>query len=117
MDKAEIKRAYKQFKPPMGVYRITNTHNGTVFVGFATDLPARFNRHRAELKFGHHRNKELQEAWNSPGESAIEFEVLDELDHEDDPQTSRDEELRVLAEMWIQKLEEAGDPIVFLKSG
>ena len=108
MDKQEMKRAYKDSKRPMGVYRIANSQNDTVFLGFSTDLPARFNRHKSELKFGSHRAKALQEMWNALGESAFEFEVLDLLEHKEDARASHDEELRVLAEMWAQKLEEAG---------
>ena len=114
MDKSEIKRAYKQSKRPMGVYRIRNSENDKVYIGFATDLEARFNRHKIELKFGNHRNKELQKLWNSFGESAFEFEILDVLDQEEDTQTNPDEELHLLTEMWIQKLKEDGAAIVCL---
>jgi GIY-YIG catalytic domain-containing protein len=117
MDKSEIKKAYKQAKLPMGVYRIRNSQNDKEFIGFATNLPGRFNRHKAELKFGSHRNRELQEIWNSFGESFFEFEILDVLDHEEDTQTSPDEELHVLAEMWVQKLKKEGNSIVYLKKG
>jgi len=114
MDKSAIKKAYKQTKQPMGVYRIRNSQNDKAYIGFATDLPARFNRHKAELKFGNHRNRELQEIWNSIGESAFEFEILDVLDHEENTPASPDEELHILAEMWIQQLEKAGYSIVRL---
>ena len=117
MDKSEMKRAYKQAKRPMGVYRIRNSYNDKVFIGFATDLPTRFNRHKAELKFGNHRNSELQEIWDLFGESAFEFEILDELDHEENTQASPNKELHVLAEMWIQKLKKTADSIVYLKNG
>ena len=117
MDKAEMKRTYKQFKPPMGVYRIANQQNNTVFLGFATDLRARFNRHKSELRFGGHRNRELQDLWKALGESAFTFEILDELEHEDDSASNPKEELQVLADMWFQKLAEAGDSVVLLKNG
>jgi hypothetical protein len=108
------KKTYKQARQPMGVYRIRTMQNDKAYIGFATDLPARFNRHKAELKFGSHRNRELQETWNLFGESAFEFEILDVLDHEENTQANPDEELRVLAEMWIQRLKKAGDSIVCL---
>ena len=114
MDKSAIKKAYKQARQPMGVYRIRNSQNDKVYIGSATDLPARFNRHKAELKFGSHRNRELQEIWNSFGESAFEFEILDVLDHEENTQANPGEELHIFAEMWIQKLKKAGDSIVCL---
>ena len=98
----------------MGVYRIRSTRNDKVYIGFGTDLQAKINRHKAELKFGSHRNRELQEAWDSLGESAFEFEVLDVLDHDENSQASPAEELHVLLEMWIRKLEKAGYSIVSL---
>jgi len=114
MDKSAIKKAYKQVNQPMGVYRIRNSKNDKVYIGFATDLPARFNRNNAELKFGSHRNRDLQEIWNSFGESAFDFEILDVLDHEENTQTNPDEELPILVEIWIQKLKKTGDSIVCL---
>jgi GIY-YIG catalytic domain len=115
MDKSAAKKDYKEAKRPMGVYRIRNTRNRKSYVGFDRDWVARINRHKAELKFGSHRNRELQEEWNALGEASFQFEVLDELDHKETSQTSPIEELRVLAEMWIRKLEKAGDSVVSLQ--
>lgn len=112
MDKSTIKKAYKEAKRPMGVFRITS--GDKVYIGSGTDLAARINRHKAELKFGSHRNRELQEAWNLFGESACEFVVLDMLDHEENIQANPAEELHVLVEMWIRRLEEEGHSIVTL---
>ena len=114
MDKAAIKKTYKQAKQPMGVYRIKNSQNDTVFIGFATDLEAKFNRHKAELKFGSHRNGELQAIWNLLDESAFEFEILDVLKHEENTQDNIIEELHILTEMWIQELKNNGDSVVCL---
>jgi len=111
MDKSAIKKAYKETRQPMGIYKITTSQNNKIFIGIATDLPARFNRHKAELKFGSHRNKELQKTWDSLGESGLTFEILDILDHEESTQTNPDEELQVLAEMWIQKLKDGGHSV------
>jgi hypothetical protein len=48
------------------------------------------------------------------GESSFQFEVLDELVQEENSQTKPAEELRILAEMWIRKLEKAGCSVVSL---
>jgi predicted GIY-YIG superfamily endonuclease len=64
MDKAAAKKEYKEARRPMGVYTIRNTGNNKLYLGFGTDLPAKINRHKAELRFGNHRNRELQEEWN-----------------------------------------------------
>lgn len=116
MDRSAVRNDYKKTKRPMGVYGIRNSRDDTVFVGFSTDLPARLNRHKAELKFGGHRNPELQGLWNSYGESSFELEALELLDPQDITGTRPEEELRLLAEMWIQKLEAAGKSVIFLQS-
>jgi len=114
MDRSEAKRDYKQAKRPMGVYRIRNTRNGKSYVGFSTDLQAGINRQKAELKFGSHRNAELLREWKSFGESPFEFEVLDELAHDENSKANPAEELRILTEMWIRKLEKSGSSVVSL---
>ena len=44
----------------------------------------------------------------------FQFEVLDELDHKEDSQASLIEELHVLKEMWMRKLEKEGYLVVSL---
>lgn len=115
MDRSEIKRDYKQAKRPMGVYRIRNTRNGKSYVGFSADLQAGINRQKAELKFGSHRNAELLGEYKSFGESAFEFEILDELAHDENSSADPAEELRILSEMWVRRLEESGITVVSLQ--
>lgn len=114
MDRSAAKNEYKQAKRPMGVYRIRNTQNDKSYVGCSADLPAKINRHRSELNFGSHRNRELQEEWNLFGKSSFQFEVLDELDHKKDSLASPFEELQVLKAMWMHKLEKEGYSVVSL---
>ncbi len=114
MNQSALKKAYKQTKRPMGVYRIGIAGANKVYVGYGTDVQAKINRHKAELKFGSHRNRELQETWNSSGESDVTFEVLDVLDQKEDSPSSPDDELRILTEMWIQKLLKSGNSVVRL---
>jgi len=108
MDRSEAKKNYKQQKRPMGVYRIRNTRSGKSYVGYSTDLQARINRQKTELKFGSHRNKELLDEWKALGESTFEFEVLDELEHEENSNADPAEELRVLCDLWVRRLEKDG---------
>ena len=114
MDRSAAKREYKQTRRPMGVYRIRNTRNDKSYVGFSMDLPARINRHKADLRFGSHKNTELLAEWKLFGESSFEFEVLDELGHDENSRANPAEELRILAEMWIRKLEKAGISVISL---
>lgn len=114
MDRSEAKRVYKESTRPMGIYRIRNLNNGKSYIGYGLDLPAKLNRHMAELKFGSHRNPELLAEWKSFGESAFEFEVLDEIEPDKESKTDPLEELRLLNEMWINKLKNTGSVVVSL---
>ena len=114
MDRSEAKKEYKQAKRPMGVYRIRNTQNGKSYIGYSIDLQARINRQKMELKFGSHRNSELLGEWKSFGESSFEFEVLDELELDESSKTDPAEELCILREMWVRKLEKAGNTVANL---
>lgn len=114
MDRAKAKKDYKQARIPMGVYRIHNKQNGKSYIGFSTNLDARMNRHQAELNFGSHRNAELLREWKSFGESSFKFEVLDELDHDENSRADPEEELRILCEMWIHKIEKSGGMVIRL---
>ncbi len=114
MDKAAARKAYKDAKRPMGVYRIRNTETGRNYVGSSTNALARMNRHRAELGFRSERSNELQEDWDSFGEAAFQFEVLDELERDADSPASPVDELRVLADLWVSKLEQAGESVIRL---
>lgn len=114
MDRSEAKKAYKEAKRPMGVYRIENTQNGKSYVGYSIDLQAGINRQKAELKFGSHRNSALLGEWKASGVSAFTFEVLDELELDENTKADPVEELGILREMWVRKLEEAGSTVVIL---
>lgn len=98
----------------MGVYRIKNTQKGTSYIGYSVDLHAIMNRQRTELKFGTHRNTQLLEEWKTLGASAFEFEILDELAHDEQSDADPMEELRILGEMWMAKIQKAGEFVVKL---
>jgi hypothetical protein len=102
--KARI-RAYTETPRPAGVYRVRNTRNGRALVGSSVDAPAILNRHRAQLRMGVHALRALQADWNELGAEAFEFEVLDILEPPaHDPGYDPREDLRVLEQMWLDKL-------------
>jgi group I intron endonuclease len=59
-----------------GIYLITNTVNGTVYVGSAVNIKRRFEEHRKHLRGERHKNRFLQNAWAKHGEQAFVFSVL-----------------------------------------
>jgi hypothetical protein len=64
MDKRTLKQQYKESEIPAGVYRVVNTQADRSLVGSSVNLPAILNRHRADLKMGAHRNRDLQRDWD-----------------------------------------------------
>jgi len=80
----ELKAEYKENIPKMGVFQIRNTQNNKVLIDQSVDVQAKWNRHNTELKFGSHRNKNLQQDWDVLGASCFVFEMVSELAHDDD---------------------------------
>jgi len=106
--KARI-RQYKETRPPAGVFRVRNTAAGKSLVGTSVNLPGTLNRHRFQLERGSHPSKELQADWSGLGPDAFEFEVLDRLKPSDKPEYDATEDLRVLKELWLEKLTASGE--------
>ncbi len=102
--KKELKEAYKQMKIPMGVFQIKNISNNKVIIDHNIDMESKWNRHKMELKFGNHRNRNLQKDWNEFGEANFVFEVLSELRPNEEDQTNYNKELKYLQEMVIEEL-------------
>lgn len=102
--KKELKAAYKEMKPQMGVFQIKNQANGKVFIDGAINMEAKWNRHRSELRFGGHRNRDLQQDWNKQEEDTFIFEVLSELTYNESGIVDYKKEVEVLMEMYKEEL-------------
>jgi hypothetical protein len=110
-ERKERIRQYKETPRPAGIYVVRNKANGKWLIGSSADLPGMLNRQRFQLECGSHPDKELQRDWNDSGPDAFEFHVLDELKPQDEPGQDLSEDLRVLKQMWIERLTEAGQPL------
>jgi hypothetical protein len=104
-----LKREYKQNQPPAGVFQITNTVNGKILIGKGINVKGKLNSHQAQLKMGVHRNKSLQQDWNTYGPEHFSFEVLDYLELRDDPPHKQQQDLDALEELWLDKLRPYGE--------
>lgn len=102
--KKELKEAYKQMKIPMGVFQVKNVVTNRVLIDNSLDMASKWNRHKMELKFGNHRNRELQREWNENGEENFIFEVLSELNFDEDKKIDFHKELKMLQEMIIEDM-------------
>ena len=60
-----------------GVYSISNTKNGKIYIGSSVDMAARWGVHRHQLRKGEHHSVKLQRAWNKYGEEVFKFCVLE----------------------------------------
>lgn len=60
-----------------GVYALVNVVNSKAYIGSTNNLRTREAWHRWALRNTRHPNPHLQRAWNSYGESAFEFVVLE----------------------------------------
>lgn len=63
--------------PRSGVYLITCTANGKVYVGSAVNLAKRWSEHRRGLDHDKHHCRHLQNAWNKYGATAFKWSVLE----------------------------------------
>ena len=61
------------------------------------------------LGSGHHENKILQQEWNEYGADKFVFEILEEVKVRDDPNFNLDDELTLLEEIWLEKLQPFGE--------
>ncbi len=103
--KKELKDAYKRKKFKMGIFRITNKQNGKILIGNSTDLEAIWNRYQMELKFGSHRNKQLQADWDAFGPENFQFEILAEVKQDDKKTTAQlKKELAELEQLYLEEL-------------
>lgn len=106
--KKELIKEYKQMKFPIGIFQIRNLANGKVYVDKATNLNAIWNRHKLELSFGSHRNKDLLQDWKTFGEENFVYEILSEL-KQDEETTDYSRELAQLEEMYLDELQPYGE--------
>jgi hypothetical protein len=104
-DRKALTRLYKETPRAMGIGLVRNAANGKVLLLAGQDIGALLNRHRTELRFGAHRNVELQRDWTAAGEEAFEFEVVDTLGPRDAPGHDPTDDLRALEQLWLEKLQ------------
>ncbi len=109
LDKKKLKKQYLQSLPPMGIFQIKNIANGKLFIGSSKNLKGKLNSVKFQLEMGSHMNKALQEDFNNYKEENFLFEVIDFLEPKEDPDYDYTEDLNLLEEMWLEKLQPYGE--------
>ena len=105
----DLKREYKERKKPAGIFQVKNTINGKVLLGSSLNLEGPLNSHKFMLTIGKHRNEALQKEWNESGPDKFVFEILEVVKVKDDPDFNLSDELTLLEEIWIEKLQPFGE--------
>jgi group I intron endonuclease len=72
---------YLQSSP--GIYKITSTTSGKIYIGCASNIRTRINGHLYDLRRNKHNNSYLQRAWNKYGEENFVFEIIEKCDISD----------------------------------
>jgi hypothetical protein len=103
IDKREARKAFKSRKTPNGVFAVRCAVSGEVWVGASDHLDSARNGVWFLLRNGLHHNQRLQAAWNSHGEAAFEYEVLEKFDEDVAPLLLRDL-LRERQKHWEREL-------------
>ncbi|MBI5021375.1 MAG: GIY-YIG nuclease family protein [Ignavibacteriales bacterium] len=105
----DIIREYKDRKKPAGIFQVKNTANGKFLLGSSLNLEGPLNSHKFMLTIGSHRNEALQKDWNEFGGDKFVFEILEVVKVKDDPDFSIADELTLLEQIWIEKLQPFGE--------
>ena len=80
-----------------------------MLLGSSTNLHGPLNKHRFMLSIGRHDNLTLQNDWNHFGRDAFVFEILEVVKPSDSPTFSVEDELTLLEQIWLEKLQPYGD--------
>ncbi|HEU4745671.1 MAG TPA: GIY-YIG nuclease family protein [Anaerolineales bacterium] len=105
----EVHLEYKARVKPSGVFQIKNMANGKVLLGSSLNLEGPLNKHRFMLRINGHPNKELQQDWNELGPDQFSFEILETVQISDHPDFNLKDELTLLEEIWLEKLQPFGE--------
>ncbi|MDD4599965.1 hypothetical protein SDC9_13826 [bioreactor metagenome] len=103
--KKQLKLEYKETPRPMGVFKIKNTANGKFFIDSSMNIPGSFNGQRFQLNLQSHRNRDLQEDWNSYGADAFVFEILETIKPEKFAKEDWRKAVAALKDKWLENLQ------------
>jgi group I intron endonuclease len=107
--KKQIKSDYKRQQPVAGVFQLRCLANNKIYFGSSLNLHGPFDRLRFELGIGSFRNTRLQEDWKKYGEAQFAFEILETVPIQTDPAYDYAEDLSILEQIWLDKLDPFGD--------
>jgi hypothetical protein len=104
LEKKEAIRKFKEQKPSLGAYAVRCTVSGQVWVGASRNLEATRNGCWFTLRSGGHMDKPLQQEWNTHGEAAFQYEILETLEEDLHPMAIPDL-LKQVRQRWVERLQ------------
>ncbi len=104
--KKQLKLAYNERKPVMGIMQVRCLETGERFFIGSTDMKATENGLVARFDGGQHPNRHLQSLWNEYGRESFAFEPVEELEY-DDVHEDHTEALQALLELCLEEAPEA----------
>jgi hypothetical protein len=96
-------REYKERAPNMGAFAIRCRPSNRCWVGTSRNLTAAKNGAWFTLRLGMHRDHALQTEWNTHGEAAFEYDILEKLGDDLAPMAVSDL-LKEKARKWAARL-------------
>ena len=101
-----MKFNYRGHSSKPGIYKITNTHTGRLYIGQAKQFGARWQQHANSLRNNKHQNKFLQNDYNKRKEELghddfLVFDVLEVMEGSTKEQRN-DREEQLIQEVWDQ---------------
>jgi hypothetical protein len=76
-NRKNLVREYKERKTRPGIFAVRCVPENASWTGTSRDLDSQQNGIWFQLKMGNHMNKALQQAWNTHGADAFQFEILE----------------------------------------
>lgn len=105
LDKKELKKQYLQNPPAMGIFKVENLINKKIFIDYGLNVKGKINSCKFQLDNNSHPNKSLQEDYKIFGSVNFSFDIVDILEPKENEAKNYVEELKILEEMWIEKLQ------------
>lgn len=95
-----MKFNYQSHSLKPGIYKITNTHTGRIYIGQAKEFKSRWKGHSSSLRSGKHQNKFLQNDFNKCKEELghddfLVFEIIEVMEGSTKKERSDREEIEI----------------------
>lgn len=104
-DRKAAINAWKERRPaPAGIFSLTCTASGEVWVGESRNLDAQQNGLWFSLRLGSHLNRKAQAAYNAHGRDAFLYAELERLAEDENTGTLQRAMLREKAAAWRTRL-------------